>query len=200
MLKQASVTTWCFRWLILCMRAACASTIENTLWRATYLESTRACGTSVASYLPEGKVTQMTNQIITLFLLALPIACAAWTVTHEEVFREPREFCQRKSQTCARLLARKFFYLPTCEYCFSHYVTVAALIATGFRVQITGGWVDYVLTGFTLVWIANFYMGVFFLLKLTIKRTGAMAKLAVADADARAMTAWSHANAPRARS
>ena len=122
----------------------------------------------------------MTNQIITLFLLALPIACAAWTVTHEEVFREPREFCQRKSKSCKKLLARKFFYLPTCEYCFSHYVTAAALLATGFKLQFTGGWVDYVLTGFTLVWIANFYMGVFFLLKLTIKFVGAKAKTAAA--------------------
>ena len=31
------------------------------------------------------------------------------------------------------LLARKFFYLFTCEYCFSHYVTVFFLILTRYR-------------------------------------------------------------------
>ena len=34
-------------------------------------------------------------QVIYLFVLAIPVACIAWTVTHEEVFREPRERCIR---------------------------------------------------------------------------------------------------------
>ena len=38
------------------------------------------------------------EQITYLFLLALAIACVAWTVTHEEVFREPREYCVKKSK------------------------------------------------------------------------------------------------------
>ena len=65
----------------------------------------------------------LSHQFAYLLLLALPIACASWTVTHEEVFREPREFCKEKSQNCKPLPVRKFFYLFTCEYCFSHYVT-----------------------------------------------------------------------------
>src|SRR5688572_5600105 len=40
------------------------------------------------------------GQVATLFLLAIPVACVAWTVTHEEVFREPREFCVDKSKSC----------------------------------------------------------------------------------------------------
>ena len=31
----------------------------------------------------------LSAQIVTLFLLAIPVACVAWTVTHEDVFREP---------------------------------------------------------------------------------------------------------------
>src|SRR4051794_10036413 len=62
-------------------------------------------------------------QVLWLFILSIPVSCVAWTVTHEEIFREPREFCAEKSKTCQRLLQRKFFYLFTCEYCFSHYVT-----------------------------------------------------------------------------
>ena len=41
------------------------------------------------------------HQTAVLLLLALPVACVSWTVTHEEVFREPREFCKRKSEQAA---------------------------------------------------------------------------------------------------
>ena len=33
------------------------------------------------------------QQLVLLFVLPIPIASIAWTVTHEEVFREPREWC-----------------------------------------------------------------------------------------------------------
>lgn len=32
------------------------------------------------------------EQLLKLLILAIPVACIAWTVTHEEIFREPREF------------------------------------------------------------------------------------------------------------
>ena len=51
-------------------------------------------------------------QVIYLFLLGIPIACVAWTITHEEVFREPRDFCIDRSKTGNILLKRKFFYSP----------------------------------------------------------------------------------------
>ena len=35
-------------------------------------------------------------QALWLFLLAIPVACVSWTVTHEEVFREPREYCSNR--------------------------------------------------------------------------------------------------------
>ena len=73
------------------------------------------------------------DQLAYLFILAVPIACIAWTITHEEVFREPREWCKNKSEKCNRLFKRKFFYLFTCEYCFSHYVTIVLLIITRFK-------------------------------------------------------------------
>jgi len=103
-----------------------------------------------------------------LLLLALPIACAAWTVTHEEVFREPREFCKRKSETCGSLPQRKFFYLFTCEYCFSHYVAALALLLFQFQL-LYAGWRGYVVAWFAIVWIANVYMSVFNHLRLEIK-------------------------------
>jgi hypothetical protein len=73
------------------------------------------------------------TQIVWLFILAIPIASVAWTVTHEDVFREPREYCIRRSRKCRSLFQRKFFYLFTCEYCFSHYVTIFFLLLTGYK-------------------------------------------------------------------
>lgn len=75
----------------------------------------------------------LTEQITWLFLLAMPVACIAWTVAHEEVFKEPREFCINRSQDCKHLLQRKFYYVFTCEYCFSHYITILILIISGFQ-------------------------------------------------------------------
>jgi hypothetical protein len=108
------------------------------------------------------------TQVALLFVLAMPIACVAWTVTHEEVFREPREYCIRHSKACRRLVQRKFFYLFTCEYCFSHYVTALALWMTRYQL-IYPGWRGYVIAGFALVWVANLYMSLFGRLRLDIR-------------------------------
>jgi hypothetical protein len=110
----------------------------------------------------------LSHQFAYLMLLALPIACASWTVTHEEAFREPREFCTKMSQSCKGLTQRKFFYLFTCEYCFSHYVAAFFLLLTRFT-MLYPGWRGYVVSWFALVWIANVYMSVFNRLRLEIK-------------------------------
>jgi hypothetical protein len=112
--------------------------------------------------------TQWILQIVWLLLLAIPIACVAWTVTHEEIFREPREFCAERSKTCKTLLARKFFYLFTCEYCFSHYVTIFFLILTRYRLLLDD-WRGYVIAFFALVAIANVYMSSFARLRQEVK-------------------------------
>ncbi len=108
-------------------------------------------------------------QIFYLLLLAIPIACISWTVTHEEVFKEPREFCIKRSESCRSLVSRKFFYLFTCEYCFSHYVTIMFLGMTGFQL-LFNGWRGYLIAGFSLVWIANIYMNIYARLRLDIKK------------------------------
>ncbi|TKK71569.1 hypothetical protein FC093_00655 [Ilyomonas limi] len=113
--------------------------------------------------------TSLPQQIIHLFLLAIPIACIAWTVTHEEVFREPREYCVKRSKEGKTLLKRKFFYLFTCEYCFSHYVTIFILIITGYQLLFED-WRGYIISGFSLVWIANIYMSLFGLIRTDLKK------------------------------
>lgn len=108
-------------------------------------------------------------QILWLIILPLPIACIAWTVTHEEVFREAKEYCTNLSVKSKSLLTRKFFYLFTCEYCFSHYVTILFLCLTGYKLLIDD-WRGYVIAGFSLVWIANFYMNMYGFFRQHIKR------------------------------
>jgi hypothetical protein len=108
------------------------------------------------------------HQSAMLLLLALPVACASWTVTHEEVFREPREFCKRKSEQARAVSKKKFFYLFTCEYCFSHYVAALALWIFRFK-MLFEGWRGYLVAWFALVWIANVYMSLFNRLRLDIK-------------------------------
>lgn len=111
----------------------------------------------------------LSTQIIYLFLLAIPVACIAWTVTHEEVLREPRDFCEKRSKECRNFLQRKFFYLFTCEYCFSHYVAAFILIITKYQLIFTN-WRGYLIAGFSLVWVANFYMSLFALMRVDMKR------------------------------
>lgn len=107
-------------------------------------------------------------QIVWLLVLAIPVACLAWTITHEEVFREPREYCVRERTYARSLLRRKFFYLFTCEYCFSHYIAAAVLAMTGYRLLFPD-WRGYVISFFALVWIANQYMSIYNRLRLDIK-------------------------------
>ncbi len=118
--------------------------------------------------MPDLLDVPLTAQAAWLFLLALPIACVSWTVTHEEVFTEPREYCRRRSEAAASLWARKFFYLFTCEYCFSHYVAFAFLALTGFHLLVNG-WQGFLIAWLALVWLANLYMSVFGRLRLGIK-------------------------------
>ena len=108
-------------------------------------------------------------QMLWLFVLAAPIACVAWTVTHEEVFKEFHDWCVKKSEKSRTIFVRKFFYLFTCEYCFSHYVALAVVWMTGYRLLLPD-WRGAVLGWFTLVWIANVYMSLFGRLRLDIKR------------------------------
>jgi hypothetical protein len=107
-------------------------------------------------------------QVVFLLLLAIPVACIAWTVTHEEIFREPRQFCQRECVQARSLMRRKFFYLFTCEYCFSHYVAAFVVIITQYKLLFPD-WRGYLVAFFSLVWMSNQYMSVYNRLRLDIK-------------------------------
>lgn len=111
----------------------------------------------------------LSQQIEWLFILSIPVACMAWTVTHEEIFREPREFCLKCSQDTTSIFKKKFFYLFTCEYCFSHYVTIAMIFFSDFK-MLFPDWRGYIIAGFSVIWIANIYMSIFFRIRINIKK------------------------------
>ncbi len=111
----------------------------------------------------------ITTQLAWLFILAIPVACIAWTVTHEEVFREPREYCVERYQSAKTIYTKKFYYLFTCEYCFSHYIAAIFIYFTDFQLLLTG-WKGYIIAGFALIFMANVYMSIFALIRQAIKK------------------------------
>lgn len=126
--------------------------------------------------------TALYHEVLYLFLLALPVACIAWTVTHEEVFREPREYFVGRSKNAKSILERKFFYLFTCEYCFSHYVVLFFLIITKFHL-LYEDWRGYLIAFFSIVWIANIYMSLFGFIRIGMKNERMEAKIKEAEVE-----------------
>jgi hypothetical protein len=115
-------------------------------------------------------------EILWLPILAVPVACVAWTVTHEEIFREARDYCARRSGDCQRLLSRKFFYVFTCEYCFSHWIGLLFILFSGYKLLLPD-WRGYVISFFAVVWMANIYMSLFSRLRVDIRSERAEAEM-----------------------
>ena len=114
------------------------------------------------------------TQVVRLLILAIPVAWVAWTVTREELFREVRDYCVECSETCRSLASRKFFYLFTCEYCFSHWCALAFQLAFQFRMVFDDWRGD--LDGYAaLVWTANVYMNLFLRVRVDIRKERAIA-------------------------
>ena len=118
---------------------------------------------------------QISTQIFWLLILSMIVASIAWTVTQEEIFREIRE-------KCGSLAQRKFFYVFTCEYCFSHWVTMLILILTGFQLLIDD-WRGYILAFFAIPWMANQWMSLYKRLRVDIKHENVKAKVIEKELD-----------------
>jgi hypothetical protein len=114
------------------------------------------------------------ENLLRLLVLAIPVAWAAWTLTHEEVFREVREFCDARSHSSNNLVCRKFFFLFTCEYCLSHWCALGFELI--FRLQLVfDDWRGYLVGYVCLIWIANIYMNLFWRLRVDIRHERAAA-------------------------
>ena len=108
-------------------------------------------------------------QIAWLLILAIPVACVSWTVTHEEILRDLRDYCLRRSQRSRTFIARKCFFVFTCEYCFSHYVAIAFIALARLKLLLPD-WRGYVISLFAVVFVANLYMSLFGRLRLEIRK------------------------------
>lgn len=106
--------------------------------------------------------------LLNLFVLALPVAAISWAVTHEDLFRELQNYCVERNKSASWIVTRKFFYLLTCEYCFSHYVSAGVLLATRFTV-LYDDWRGYVITWLALVWTSNHLISLYGRLRLGIR-------------------------------
>jgi len=115
------------------------------------------------------------EQIYSLIILSLAVAAVAWTVTQEEIFSEPRDYCKRQSTEAPSLLQRKFFYLFTCEYCFSFWAGLFFIILTNFKL-LADDWRGYVLAYFVIPWLANQWMSLYRRLRVGIKYENALAE------------------------
>ncbi len=110
----------------------------------------------------------MGDVIFNIVILSMAVASVAWTVTQEEIFSEFTDFCEGRCKTASNIFARKFFYVFTCEYCFSHWVTLVLLTITGFHL-LFDDWRGLVLAFFVLPWLANQWMSIYRRLRVSIK-------------------------------
>ena len=115
------------------------------------------------------------EQIYGVVTISIVVASISWTVTQEEIFREWRRLCEEKSENCRRVIERKFFYVFTCEYCFSHWVTLGLLLLTGFRLLIDD-WRGYIVAFFVINWLANQWMSLYRRLRVEIKQENIVAE------------------------
>jgi hypothetical protein len=114
-------------------------------------------------------------QLYWLLILSLVVASIAWTVTQEQIFEELREAAKKRSETAKHILVRKFFYVWTCEYCFSHWVTIVILAISQFR-MLFDDWRGYFISFFILPWLANQWMSLYRRIRVEIKRDNLVAE------------------------
>ena len=119
-------------------------------------------------------------QLYWLLILSLAVASISWTVTQEKIFEEWREAAKKRSEDASNILVRKFFYVWTCEYCFSHWVTIVILLISQFRLLIDD-WRGYFLAFFILPWIANQWMSLYRHLRVDIKHDNALAEQTIRE-------------------
>jgi hypothetical protein len=83
---------------------------------------------------------------------------------------------KKRSVEARTILGRKCFYLFTCEYCFSFYVTALMLLITRYQL-LYPDWRGYLIGWFALIWVANIYMSLYLLIRTNIKNEGVDTKL-----------------------
>jgi len=121
----------------------------------------------------------------TAFVLAIPTACVAWSISETEVFRDVRQSLARWAESrnagdChgwQKWVRCKISYLPTCYYCTAHWIGLLFFVCHPFTLLsegIRGGIIAY----FSQVALAIVYLSAFHVLRVQIRKTKAEADLA----------------------
>ncbi|HEX5447474.1 MAG TPA: hypothetical protein VFW87_26905 [Pirellulales bacterium] len=122
------------------------------------------------------------------WFLAAPVAILVRAFTTEEVAREPREYCLRR-QACYRdrggetslparlgcFVLQKLFYMPTCDYCLSFWVSLVVVWLADYRISFDD-WRGSALACFVVMGVANVYLALFALLRVDTRKERAAAK------------------------
>lgn len=104
-----------------------------------------------------------------VFWISALVAVIAWTQVKEEITRELREWLKGKSQSARTLPVRKLAYMLTCEFCFSFWVSLLALIVFRHRVGYDD-WRGLLLAQFVTWAIANVYMTGYSIFRIDIRK------------------------------
>jgi hypothetical protein len=115
------------------------------------------------------------EQLVWALVLAIPVACLAWTIAQEEVFEELREILNAYRQRHRDSFWRqKLAYLPTCPFCSSHYVAAIFLWLFHFK-MLADDWRGYAVSLFSVVLLANVYLTVYHWLRAGLRASRARA-------------------------
>ena len=117
----------------------------------------------------------LAEQIYSLIVLSFAVASISWTVTQEELFSEFRGFCTKRINKGSSTIVRKFFYVFTCEYCFSHWVALLVVAVTQFQ-TLLADWRGYIISVFVLSWLANQWMSLYRHIRVAIKYENSLAE------------------------
>lgn len=113
------------------------------------------------------------QELQTLALLAIPAAFMAWTIVCEEIFRDLRDLCEKRSDHPNPII-RKLCYLPTCYYCTGTWTAFFVLVLHPVRF-VSDGPQGLLLAWFTLVAIEQVYLNAFHLIRVWLRASRAMA-------------------------
>lgn len=124
------------------------------------------------------------------WFLAVPVAIIVRAFTTEEIFRQPREFCaqqhqhyddltangaQRFAGRLRYLLLAKLCYVPTCDFCFSFWVSLVVVWIAEYSMYYNG-WRGFALATFVVMGVANVYLSGFSHLRVDLRKERAVAE------------------------
>lgn len=124
------------------------------------------------------------------WFLAVPVAIIVRACTTEEILRQPREFCSRQHhhydelagsgperflQRLRYVLLAKLCYVPTCDFCFSFWVSLVVVWIAEYSMYYED-WRGFALATFVVMGVANVYLSAFSHLRVDLRKERAVAE------------------------